>query len=370
MRGRGTGWIRKKPGGGYFVGWSVAGTPYVMAVSTITGIPPKKQTKHDAQRALDSQRGKAGQFVNKTAPSATVAELADEYLLDLKARNAASVEHIAVRLGHWRRAYGDLPASRITRSMLLEWVETMKTRTPRPMMPATISNTLGALHAAFRYAANQEPPRLERVLSFPSIKFKNARQIVLEPEEFAAIHRCMAFEGLRGAFALAYIIGWRKGEMFDLTWPMIDRREKVIRLPESKNDEPRIVPISPEMTRILGDAWQRQVLGCPYVFHHKGRQMKRSWSEYHWHLACEKANITDRKFHDTRRAAVQRLIHAGVPERVAMDISGHKSRTMLDRYAIKSTKSMAAALAKPVLPTSIGRRGLALQQGEGLWKTG
>jgi integrase len=371
MRGRGTGWIRKKPGGGYFVGWSVAGKQHCVAVSTLTGIPPKKQTKADAQRALDAQRGKAGQFISRSAPGATVAELLDEYLLVLKVRNVASVRQIEVGHRHWKAAYGDLPAARLTSGMLLAWADSMKMRQPSPMMPATIANTIGQLRAAFRYAAGEDPPRLDRLPRFPAIRFNNARQVVLEPAEFVAIHRYLP-DGLREAFALAYTIGWRKGEMFDLTWSMIDRHDKVIRLPKSKNGRSRVVPISSEMERILGQAWRAQVLGCPYVFHHKGRQMKRGWSEYHWHRGCEQAGIVDRKFHDTRRAAVQRLIHAGTPERVAMDISGHESMSMLFRYAIKSTKSMQAALAKPALPAGVlsslpsARPG----QSESLWKTG
>ena len=109
--------------------------------------------------------------------------------------------------------------------------------------------------------------------------------------------------------------------------------------------------------------------------------MKRSWTEYQWHLACGKAGIEDRTFHDTRRAAVQRMIHGGVPDKVVMDISGHTSMSMLYRYAIKNTTSMAAALATPALPKAIiGKRNrnrtsreasqLAGSPIESLWNTG
>ena len=135
----------------------------------------------------------------------------------------------------------------------------------------------------------------------------------------------------------------RKNEILGLTWDEIDEAGGVIRLSpaRSKTLVGRILPISHPIAEALARRRARRDPDSPLVFHRDGIPVRR-WRTA-WRTACQAAGVPTRFLHDCRRTAARNLIRASVPERVAMLLTGHKSRAIFDRYNIINEQELLKA---------------------------
>ena len=187
----------------------------------------------------------------------------------------------------------------------------------------------------------------------PMLKENNVRTGFFEPEQYAAVLRHLPAD-VQPVVTFAYITGWRiTSEVCPLQWRQIDFGAGEIRLDPgtTKNSEGRVFPFTAELWTLLSeqrrgaDELQRETGRiCPWVFHRRGKQMKSF--RVTWRAACEKAGCPGRIPHDLRRTAVRRLVRAGVPERVAMQLTGHKTRSVFERYNIVSGGDLRQAVQR------------------------
>lgn len=218
----------------------------------------------------------------------------------------------------------------------------------------TINRSLSALKRMFSLAKADgllaDIPRIEMLKEAPP------RSGFFEYEEYRRLRQELP-EHLRPVLALGYYSGMRLGEIRTLKWECVSFADKTIRLNpgETKNDESRVLYLTPELLEML-KLLQQKNPGAIFVF---GATKPLGSFRKAWESACQRAKLGRKVlqadgseaivypiFHDLRRTALRNLVRRGVSEKAAMAISGHKTRSIFDRYNIVDERDLSTAAAK------------------------
>jgi len=310
---------------------------------------PGGRTEKKAKQQLRKRLGEIAteRFIGPSEERLTVGELLDALETHLETKGARGNSHGSA-IKEARRFFAEERALSLNGARI-ERYQAEELRAEQPKAPATINRVVGALKQAFNLARKQD--RISRVPYFPMLRENNARQGFFEHADFEAVAAVLPSD-YADAARFAYLTGWRKGEILPLGWDAIDRSAGEARLRTSKNDHGRVIPLEGELATLVDRRWQAREWKdengvahvSPLVFHRKGQPLgdfRKAWA-----TACKKAGCPSRLFHDLRRTAVRNMVRAGVPQSVAMSISGHRTVSMFLRYNITSNADQREAFRR------------------------
>jgi len=299
----------------------------------------------DATRLLRKRVGEiaAQQYVAPDAKRLTFEELRDGALGDYTRKGLRSRATAAYRFQNLARTFGGQRVPQITTVSLIDYQDR---RRGDGAANGTINRELIALHRAFVLARKANRLKAAMIPEFPDRLEESApRQGFLEHGIHLAVRSRLPADHA-DVFEFAYYSGWRRQEIQLLPWRMVDLTGNVLRLDPafSKTKKGRVLPIPPPLRAVLERRLAARALDCPLVFHVEGHPMG-DWRKT-WRTACQAAGVPQLVLHDCRRTAVRNLVRAGVPDKVAMTFTGHRTRSVFDRYNIVSERDLHDAGAK------------------------
>jgi integrase len=264
--------------------------------------------------------------------------MARAYLEDYVLQRYRTLSTARPRVEHLRGFFGGWPADAMTADSVRNY---QLDRRKQGAEAATINRETSALSRMFQIAIRRG--LLERMPLFPQRLEENPpRDGFFEHAEYVNV-RAQLPRSYRDVLDFAYYSGWRRNEILELTWDDVDLTGGIIRLTplRSKTKIGRVLPISPPLQHVLERRRRLRLPRDPRVFRRDGVPV-RTWRTA-LRDACRKAKVPHRILHDCRRTAARNLIRAGVPERIAMLLTGHKTRAVFDRYNIVNEQELLTA---------------------------
>jgi len=326
--------------------------------------------KHRLKEVGADQIGKAV-FVGPQQERIKVGQLLDALEGDYKLRGKDSSQFKS-HLKHIRAYFGAWRAVEVSAEAVDKYI---KERLEEEYAPASINRGTQLLSQAFGMAIDRK-----HLTAAPKIRhlseIGNARQGFFADPDFHAIKGRLP-EYLKDFAEFGYLTGWRKGEITSLRWEDVEGDIIRVRSGNTKNGDPRSVTLG----GVLGELIERRktdrlvkikdrMVLTKWVFHLDGRPVgdfRKAWAtasvaaglgqflcltcdktvESHKCKTCKKdSHYTGRLFHDFRRTAVRNMVRARVSEKIAMTISGHKTRSVFDRYDIVNEDDLREAMQR------------------------
>ncbi|OPL12557.1 MAG: integrase [delta proteobacterium MLS_D] len=306
----------------------------------------KSTSESKAKRLLKAREGEiaVGKMPGVYFERVKFDELVKDFIADYQHNEKKSLERATISVNHLLKSFEGAKVVDITTPAINQHIQK---RLDEGMANASINRELAALKRILNLGARQSPPKVDRVPFIPMLKESNIRKGFFEHGDFLVLREALP-DFLKGFVTFAYKTGWRVSEITGLTWAQVDIAAGIVTLDAgtTKNDEARTVYLDEELKAVFQtqhNAMLRREMVIPWVFTNEAgigpiKDFRGAWAR-----ACKDAGIGKRLFHDFRRTAVRNMVRAGIPERVAMMVSGHKTRSVFDRYNIVSETDLKLA---------------------------
>jgi len=338
----------------------------------VNGRPVRESTgtekETEARKVLKTKDGRAasGQPLLPRTDRITYDELAADLVRHYRTTGERDLGEAGRRLTHLARFFTGRRVVTITPPVITEYVEKRQAEpTNRGGLTSnrTINLELGVLGRMFRLAC--ENGKLFRVPPIKTLKEAPPRQGFFEEEQYRSVWRRLPAD-LQVAAEIGHTYGWRiRSEVLTLALSQVDLKAGTIRLDpgQAKNDEGRLVYLTPELSTLLAAQVDRvkalmreRGAVIPFLFPHlTGPHQGKRRLDFvkRWKTACRQASCPGMLKHDLRRTAVRNMVNRGASEKVAMTATGHKTRSVFDRYHIVSPGDLQE-LARKLAGTATG----------------
>jgi len=172
----------------------------------------------------------------------------------------------------------------------------------------------------------------------------NVRRGFIDVADFNALLENIEGSDARDIIEFLYHAGWRSIEAKAFQWSWIDGN--MIRVPKevAKNKKDRSFPIIGKLMDILERRQKLRRLDCLFVFHRGGKPIRSFRKAFK--AAAKEVGHEGLLPHDMRRSAIRNFRKAGLSEGDGMMLSGHRTRSVYERYNIRDDRDLTESMTK------------------------